>query len=66
MQCTGYICDKCKHEHEKLYDGWDVACDAYPKGDIPYEIAFLAEEGDARIENCANGIGFEPRGQEDS
>ena len=57
------ICDKCKHEHEELYDGWMIACDAFPKGHIPREITKYANEGDDIIKNCANGIGFEPKSE---
>ena len=63
MICTGYVCDKCVHEHKELLNGWDVSCDAFPNGNIPESIYFYANEGDEIIKNCANGIGFEPKSE---
>ena len=65
MICADLVCNECKHQHSELYDGWRVACDAYPKGGIPKEILFYANIGDEIISNCANGIGFEPKEKED-
>ena len=65
MICTGYVCNECKHQHSELYDGWDVACDAYPEGNIPGKIFYYSNIGDEIIKNCANGIGFEPKEEQD-
>lgn len=55
MICVGYICDGCKHLHEKI-DGWKPACDAFPDG-IPNEHALYADREKTPV--CNNGIGYE-------
>jgi hypothetical protein len=53
-----FICDRCRHEHIELYDGWNVACDAFPKGQPKGQPNATDSE---EYTNCNNEIGFEPK-----
>ncbi len=53
-------CDKCIHQHKELFDGWLMACDAFPNG-LPLEHIYPDLE---KLKECNNGIGFEPREKE--
>lgn len=53
------ICDECKNQTEPI-DGWLNACKAF-NGEIPAEVFFDYR----KRKECANGIGFEPKEEED-
>ena len=56
------ICNDCKHFHLKT--SLPLTCDAFPD-ELPIDWAFLCKgERDLSVE-CANGIGFEPKEEQD-
>lgn len=57
MIIIGHPCEKCKHIHSNLIDGWNVACDAFPKG---FPKGFPFNVNVTELEECNNGIKFEP------
>ena len=56
-------CFECKHQRDKLLDGWIPCCDAFPEG-IPLDFKFgkVKEMKDPNIEYYSavdtKGIGF--------
>ena len=47
----------CKHQRDKLLDGWIPCCDAFPEG-IPLDFKFGKVK---EMKECNNGIGFEKK-----
>ena len=50
-------CFECKHQRDKLLDGWIPCCDAFPDG-IPLDFKFGKVK---EMKECNNGIGFEKK-----
>lgn len=48
---------ECKHQRDKLLDGWIPCCDAFPDG-IPLDFKFGKVK---EMKECNNGIGFEKK-----
>ena len=54
-------CAFCKHNKHVKIDGWIPTCDAYPEG-MPKH---MNDCNMHIIKECNNGIGFEPRNEEE-
>ena len=50
-------CDDCEHIRKERIDGWNVACDAFPKG-IPAE---HLKQDVRKLKECSNDIGYKEK-----
>ena len=51
-------CSKCKHRYKELIDGWNLACEAYPKG-VPVEICVKSDV--RKLKERAPGFKWAPK-----
>ncbi len=54
------VCAFCKHRRDEMKDGWISTCDAFPDGK-PLDFDYSRVK---KIKECNNGIGFEPKKDE--